>query len=601
MLEWGTFVTLGDPPPTTGLLPLGGADATRERVVDAFAAYLDRGRWSRASLSDLPAATTPGLVYLFGHAWLSDELFTIAANATHLMRASELVDHLVARFTGPLLLIVDTCHAAAVRPVLRELRLRHWTVLLASGAEESAFSFSGTGSRMSLALLRASRKLRRRHSVDALDLYYETRRQLERSEVIAVQAVGYWVDGEALTLVPKPTADSARLPQPHLWARTLFVTIGSVLAVAVIGATSYYYGHVLVEIRVPRAVVAMSEGARVTVHHADLDAGSEESLRDAPVPASGVLNLRVPVGNLIVRFNASYQDDQERALNLHVVTVPGWRFTAKRIRWSLPDEHQVREHAGMAYVPPVRWLSGVSREPEVEARRFWIDLHPARSGEYIVSLREAVARGEVDAMQTQVGSTRARLGGLKATGLDASLGQLMQDIEPALRQIDESVRRDASEPQSAQITTLEEPCEDCPALMTRDEADQYCAGRRLRVPTRSEWELAVRGVDGRAYPWGNRFVKGRANVIGLPEKGQAYEVAPVDAFKAFRSPFGLWDTVGNAGDWVDTEGGYPRAFAGGNYRFNPEDVTVVSLLPDTGEVAAVWPNTTRCVASEGSC
>lgn len=599
MLEWGAFVTLGDPPSTTGLLPLGGADATRERVLAAFAAYLNRTRWSAASLSDLPTAATPGIVYLFGHAWLSNESFMVAANGTHLMRAHELVEHLLARLTGPVLLIVDSCHAAAMRPALRELHPRHWTVLFASAADESAFSFSGSGSRMSLALLRASRKLRKQHSVDALDLYHETRRQLARSEVIAAQAVGYWVDGEALALVPKSAADSARLPRPHLWVRTLFVTIGSVFAVAVIGAASYYYGHVLVEIRIPRAVVSMTEGARVTVHHANLDAGSEESIRDIPVPTSGVVNLRVPVGNLIVRFSASYRDDQERALNLHVVTAPGWQFTAKCIRWLLPDERQVREHAGMGYVPPVRWLSGVSREPTVESHGFWIDLRPPKSGEYTASLREAIARGEVDAMHTQMGSTRARLGGLKATGLDATLGQLMQDLDPALQQIDETVRRDARAPQSARITTLEEACDDCPALMTRNEADRYCAGRGLRVPRRSEWELAVRGVDGRAYPWGNRFVKGRANVIGLPEKGQANELAPVDAFKAFRSPFGLWDTVGNAGDWVDAEGGYPRAFAGGNYRFNPEDVTVVSLLPDTGEVAPVWPNTTRCVASEG--
>jgi formylglycine-generating enzyme required for sulfatase activity len=599
VLEWGVFVALGDPPPATGLLPLGGADATRQRAIDAFGAYLDPSAWSSASLDELPTRENPGVVYLFGHAWLSDHSFTVAASATRLIGPRELIEHLVVRVAGPVLLIVDTCHAAALRPVLRELRLREWTVLLASDADESAFSFSGAGSRMSLALVRAARRLRTRRGVDALDLYYEVRKQLAGSEVVAAQSVGYWVDGEALTLMPKPTPDSTRLPQPHVWARALFVMIGSVFAMAVIRAASYYYEHALVEIRVSRAVLAMTEGARITIHRADLDSGEEEGLRNVLVPASGVLNLRVPVGNLILRFNGSYEDQQPRALNLHVLTAPGWQFVPKRIRWPFPDESQVREHAGMAYVPPVHWLRGVSREPAIESRGFWIDLHPPKTGEYTAWMREAVAQGDVDAMQTQIGSTRARVGGLKSMGLDVSLGQLMQDLEPALRQIDETVRRDAREPQSAQIATLEESCENCPALMTRDEADRYCAGRGLRVPTRSEWELAVRGVDGRAYPWGNRFVRGRANVVGLPEKGQEYELAAVDAFKEFRSPFGLWDTVGNAGDWVDTQGGYPRAFAGGNYRFNPEDVTVVSLLPDTGEIASVWPNTSRCVAPAG--
>ncbi len=323
------------------------------------------------------------------------------------MRAREAVQQLVAHFTGPLLLIVDTCHAATDRPDLRERRPQHWTVLFASGADESAFSFSGSGSRMSLALLRASRRLRKRDALDALDLYIQARRQLSRTEVVAAQAVGYWIDGEALTLSAKHKANSGRLPQPHLWARTLFVTIGSSLAIAVISAASYYYGHALVEIRVLRELVKMSEGAVITVHRADLDVGSEESLREAFVPTSGVVNLRVPVGDLILRFNARYQDEKERALNLHVVTTPGWRLAAKRIRWTLPDEHQVRERAAMAYVPPVRWLSGVAREPVVEARGFWIDLRPVTSEEYLSVLRKAVARGEVDAMQTQVG-VRAR-------------------------------------------------------------------------------------------------------------------------------------------------------------------------------------------------
>ena len=39
-------------------------------------------------------------------------------------------------------------------------------------------------------------------------------------------------------------------------------------------------------------------------------------------------------------------------------------------------------------------------------------------------------------------------------------------------------------------------------------------------------------------------------MIGLPEKGEVYALAPVDAFKEYQSPFGLLDTVGNAGDWV---------------------------------------------------
>ena len=68
--------------------------------------------------------------------------------------------------------------------------------------------------------------------------------------------------------------------------------------------------------------------------------------------------------------------------------------------------NQVRETSWMAYVPPVRWLSGVSREPwrerEVLDRSASSDEH-----KYISVLRKAVARGEVDPIMHKWGP-RAR-------------------------------------------------------------------------------------------------------------------------------------------------------------------------------------------------
>lgn len=138
--------------------------------------------------------------------------------------------------------------------------------------------------------------------------------------------------------------------------------------------------------------------------------------------------------------------------------------------------------------------------------------------------------------------------------------------------------------------------------MTRHEAEVYCRSRGMRLPTALEWELAVRGVDGRVYPWGNRFDPSRANVPGLPTKGAAPPaLMPVDAYSEHRSPFGLYDTVGNAGDWVANDvSSYEHVYMGATYRFNPEDATAFRLLPVTDSDYLVREVTARCVSFGGT-
>jgi formylglycine-generating enzyme required for sulfatase activity len=100
------------------------------------------------------------------------------------------------------------------------------------------------------------------------------------------------------------------------------------------------------------------------------------------------------------------------------------------------------------------------------------------------------------------------------------------------------------------------------------------------------------------YPWGNQFDGNRANVPGLPDKGQpSPSLKPVDAYKNELSPFGLIDTVGNAGDWVEDEtGAYERVYMGATYRFNPEDATAFRILPVTDSDYLVREITARRVA-----
>jgi hypothetical protein len=85
---------------------------------------------------------------------------------------------------------------------------------------------------------------------------------------------------------------------------------------------------------------------------------------------------------------------------------------------------------------------------------------------------------------------------------------------------------------------------------------------------------------------------------GREVQGDVYvQLKPVDAYPGERSPYGLVDTVGNAGDWVVNESSsYERIYMGATYRFNPEDATAFRMLPVTEVDAFVREITVRCVS-----
>ena len=172
------------------LLPLEGADATRERVADAFADMVNRAHWKATSLTELSAKNTPGIVYLFGHAWLSDEVFTIAANATCEMRACEVFS--TCSRTSP-----DRYCSSSIRamPRLCDLNCENGAAALDRAVRERCRRIGVRVFRQWIANVPCSaactRRLRKREVLDSLDLYIEAGRQLSRTEVVAAQAVGY--------------------------------------------------------------------------------------------------------------------------------------------------------------------------------------------------------------------------------------------------------------------------------------------------------------------------------------------------------------------------------------------------------------------------
>ncbi len=73
-------------------------------------------------------------------------------------------------------------------------------------------------------------------------------------------------------------------------------------------------------------------------------------------------------------------------------------------------------------------------------------------------------------------------------------------------------------------------------------------GRRYRLPTEAEWELAARAGSEGAYWWGNDPPNGRAVCLDCGSAWDRRSTAAVGSLSA--NAFGLYDTAGNAAEWV---------------------------------------------------
>jgi len=142
------------------------------------------------------------------------------------------------------------------------------------------------------------------------------------------------------------------------------------------------------------------------------------------------------------------------------------------------------------------------------------------------------------------------------------------------------------------------PPDDWPATgILWSEAQRFCAARGARLPTEDEWEAAARGRDGRRYPWGEQWLRGRAIAAGANDT-----LLPVGGSPLGRSVVGALDMVGNAWEWVDadsvTRGGQVRhVIKGGAFNSLAQIATVTYrvMLPDDRE--QLWNTGFRCAAS----
>lgn len=93
-----------------------------------------------------------------------------------------------------------------------------------------------------------------------------------------------------------------------------------------------------------------------------------------------------------------------------------------------------------------------------------------------------------------------------------------------------------------------------------EDAHNYCAFHKLRLPTEIEWERAARGASRRPYPWGRHFhaqrVNGGSFSLERVRAEDGYEgLAPAHSFPQGATPEGLLHLIGNVAEWTATAWG----------------------------------------------
>jgi formylglycine-generating enzyme required for sulfatase activity len=95
---------------------------------------------------------------------------------------------------------------------------------------------------------------------------------------------------------------------------------------------------------------------------------------------------------------------------------------------------------------------------------------------------------------------------------------------------------------------------DRPAInLSWDDSKQYIAwiskqtGKAYRLPAEAEWEYAARAGSTTPYWWGKDAGSGHAKCVDCGEKTPG--TAPAGSFRP--NAFGVYDTSGNAAEWVE--------------------------------------------------
>jgi serine/threonine protein kinase/formylglycine-generating enzyme required for sulfatase activity len=298
-------------------------------------------------------------------------------------------------------------------------------------------------------------------------------------------------------------------------------------------------------------ITADVEGAEVFVlaledDGARLVPGAELARGAAPLELSAL-----PVGRYLLRGEVA----TGAAATVPLFCIAG-RASTIHLSLTLPNADWAHVPGGAALLGghPTSVHGAVVREVEVEA--FDIQRLPVTMGEYLTFLEHASKHGDLDALlpRDEAGAPlwEWRGGPKPATILRFQLG-------PA-------------DLRSLPVFGVDLACARSYAAWLSERR-----GERLRLPSDDEWEKAARGVDGRPYPWGDRFDAALCKTRVSRDKRPAPE--PVGVFSTDASPYGVLDLAGGVAEWVESSNGAIPALRGGSWADWPEACHAASRRP----------------------
>jgi spermidine/putrescine-binding protein/formylglycine-generating enzyme required for sulfatase activity len=228
----------------------------------------------------------------------------------------------------------------------------------------------------------------------------------------------------------------------------------------------------------------------------------------------------------------------------------------------------VRWDRGVGQVDSSRPVQASLRQPQIELRAgsYLAGFRPANT-ERVVPFLVVIGRGEDRAVEVFdpgvapegmvfVPGSSLVLGSPGKAGRVARTQPLWMDAGAVtvadyrrfLASLDPSEAKERRPPNFPRLLAQGEEGERTPvAHVCYADAKAYAAWAKKRLPLREEWLAAAGGSDGRAYPWGDRFQIGRANL-------RRDELAPEDAYSQDVSPYGVLGLAGNGDEWVADAG-----------------------------------------------